>query len=337
MFTSLIVVIFSFSSIAMARNIPSGHEVANGGYFLQCNDNSPTGPGVFSLDRIEGELRHSLFPASHFNNFSNEEEIVRTVISDLRHSNPLRAAQYDQWYTDILANKTLVNDLAIKPVPDTGTVTIPAGCQLRQAAVFMTEQGSATGRFMYDGDLWNQASPLDRAYLVLHEMIYQEARLPENVHLNSMASRYLTAYLMSKSGTLRDADLVQVLIQTKFRSGQYRGVPLALTIVNSMGQAINTPIQYFKNSIYIQKAVLEDSFNLSIGNLLLARDCKIPLELRSNDKNTVEFHAQGLSSRAVKRLVFQVLPEVPGCGSINGSNSFEFDEQGQLIQVSRVE
>jgi len=326
MFKVLAAIILS-SSIAQANNIPSGHEVANGGFFFECQADSAPGAGVFSMDRLEGESLYSLFAASHFANFAKEDEIIRFILDDLRLTNPTRANQYAKWFEELYANKVYAAELAIKPVADTGTVTIPSGCQLRQAAVFMTEDGTSTGRFIYDESLWERASALDRAYLLLHELIYQEAKLPENAHTNSMATRYLNAYLFAHSGQLKDFELLQILIKTKFRRADYRGIPLVLTSMDNNGRLSTESVDYFPRSNFVRQAVLDDTFHLRIGTQSFSRQCQVPNTTFRNTKNLVEFYPNG----RVKRLVFEVFANIPGCGEINGSNHLEFDEAGQSL------
>lgn len=210
-------IMFVFSIVAHGKNVPSGHEVGNGGSFVVCGLESMTGPGVFSLDRHEGELQHSLPPASFLSNFSEATQIVDMILDNLGRYDAVRGHLYKSWFSQMLASREFLDNLTLSAVQDSGVVTVVEGCQVHQAAVFLLNKELGSVRFIYDQKLWSAASALDQAYLMLHEIIYLEAKAIQSpAHINSMGARFMTAYLMANGGLQTSSELEQTFSRAGF-------------------------------------------------------------------------------------------------------------------------
>lgn len=312
---------------------PSGYELGNGGFFIQCTSQSSLGAGVFSVDRIEGEKLHGLKSSPELAKFATESELVQHVIGQLGKINPSRAARFTAWYNELSAKRVFIKDLYIESVKDGNVTLVPPGCESRQAAVFVAEPGSENIRFLFDQDLWTTASVLDRAYLVLHELIYREALLPqENLHRNSMASRYLNAFLFANAENLNQDQWIKALRDLKFRTADYKNSPISLTRIDFSGRVLTAPLLYFANSSAIQKAVLPAAFNIKVGAKTYSRTCVHEEYTQSLFTDYVEFYPEG----NVKRFVFDKGRSNAGCEGFDGKNDLEFDEAGNLIRASSV-
>ncbi len=320
------------SSMAAATPMPSGYERGNGGFLLQCSESSTT--KVVSLDRKEGEILHHLPPSATLENFKDEVEMVNYILDKLAVINPSRAETYKVWLIDMIKKREFVDDLQMAPLNDGNVSLIPVGCNLKQAAIFITGPLTDT-RYLIDRQLWQAASVLDRAYLLMHELIYQEARLPENDHANSLASRYLNAWLLANIDTLSSASWLQQLLATAFIRTDYQGIPILLNFKTKDGRALPAPLQFYPGTQQIQKAVISASFTLKIQTEIFTRICFETPVVTGGFTDYAEFYPTG----KLKHIVFQSgdLRDYVTCQNFHDSNDLKFDESGNLIEKSFVD
>nr|BFD63527.1 hypothetical protein BdHM001_22080 [Bdellovibrio sp. HM001] len=342
---SLLFLLLAFSSQSLAlESHPQGYERGNGGFLMSCSGQSFLGAGVFSVDHIEAAYLHALPPAESLKLLRDEVEVVRYILGKLHTVNPTRAQLYNQWFSELLSSREFVKNFSFLPLPDSSTTMIPEFCKQEQAAIFITSPVTNKMRFLFNQSLWEQASTLDRAYLLLHELIYREALLPENNHVNSVSSRYLNAWLFHSVENLTQTELLRILRSLHFSRGDYNGLSLRLFIRTPEGNMTGVrmaPIIYFPGSDRIHIAQLADSFSVRIGDEIFNRVCN---ESFINEKfsSFVEFYPSG----KIKKMVFQATDGnfppsyTPGytqtqC-SYHGKNKLEFNEDGDLVRSSVV-
>lgn len=337
----------SISSYA-AANRPGGYEQGNGGFLISCSERSAFGKGVFSVDRIEGQLLYSFTPASSLTHMKNEMDIIHYVLDKLAVINPHRAGLYQNWLQEMVSAQEFVENASFTPLPDSSTTVIPNECRQEQAAIFITEPSSKKLRFLFNKKLWSQAAPLDRAYLLMHELIYREAVLPENRHKNSVAARYFNGWLMAHADQLpeRQEDIVDLLQELRFKRTDYNGIGLNLNSrqrpLDGLTDLMLAPILRFKNSQKIKKAPLADSFSIRIGDEIFHRVCNDSFTAKGFG-SFVEFYPSG----RVKRMHFSHIDgyvpiyNTPGYSTTNcnfhGANYLEFDELGNLTKAEQFE
>ncbi|NUN06422.1 MAG: hypothetical protein HUU57_11745 [Bdellovibrio sp.] len=318
--------------------VPSGYERGNGGQFISCNKESSLGAGIYSLDRAEGKFLFEMQPAAALNSFAGEFEIVSYILNQLAQVNPTRASLYRMWLQELIVNQEFTKDIYFQPLPDGNKVAVPRDCEVKQAAIFITEPSREKLRFIFDKDLWDQASPLDRAYLVLHELIYREALQEENHHENSMATRYFNAWLFAHVENYQFAELLSVLQSIRFHAIDFQGVPLVLTSFVGPSTVVQAPIEWYPGTKALKKAVLGYSFALPVAGKTFKRRCDIPITM-NGFVNSVEFYPSG----KVKRLKFSGnfveygaptgKPPSQECFYYDGyANDLLLDENGDLIE-----
>lgn len=342
---NLLFVILASSMGSHAGDIqPQGYERGNGGFLMSCVEQSVLGAGVFSVDHIEGTYLHGLPAAAPMKLLRDETEIVRYVLGKLQAVNPTRARLYSQWLQELLSSREFVKDFVFLPLPDSSTTMIPEFCKQEQAAIFITSPVNNKLRFLFSQKLWEQASPLDRAYLLMHELIFREALLPENNHVNSVAARYLNAWLFHSVENLNQEELVELLRSLHFSRGDYNGLSLRLFVRTPAGNGTGVrqaPLIYFPNSKQIRIAPLADTFSVRIGNEIFHRVCNDSF-ISEKFPSFVEFYPSG----QIKQMVFQAIdghvppsytPAYPETQcSYQGRNKLEFNEAGELVKASTV-
>ncbi|KHD87105.1 MAG: hypothetical protein OM95_16275 [Bdellovibrio sp. ArHS] len=323
-------IIFVLSLITLntkALPIVSGHERGNGGLQLQCHSENSAVPTIASLDRMEGTLRDGRTPAKSLLGYADENEIVLQVLTKLEIANPTRAKAYRQAFKTLLKNRIFSEGLIISPTNDGDVVLIPPHCHLIQGAVFIGGGTQEKRIYLFDKASWDQTSALDKAYLLLHEIIYQEALLPENSHQNAAATRNLNSWLFSHLDDLDQNSWNQQLALNGFSYGDYNGIAIQLTYTQTFtNKRLPAPVKYYPSG-ELHKAVLYSSFTLQQGSVKLSRECAPQKHTRQFD-SYVEFQPSG----KVKRLVLsEPLFKSPGCGLyLDTFNDLTFSSEGDL-------
>jgi hypothetical protein len=83
-----------------------------------------------------------------------------------------------------------------------GQVILPAGCVLKQGAIFKTREFPDEPIFLVNRDYWKHLSEMSKAGLVLHEIIFKEAKT--FAAINSRAVRNFNSYVFTLSVGKRD-------------------------------------------------------------------------------------------------------------------------------------
>ncbi len=328
-----VVVIFILVINSYAIGMPSGYERGNGGSFVACDAGSPLGKGVFSLDRIEGEQDFGKSVPMHLQYFYDENLIVEYILDRLVEVSPTRATLYQEWFQEMVQERRFVEEDSLSPLRDGDVTIVPQGCAIMQGAVFMTDPKQTKIQFIYDRGLWIKASPLDRASLMLHELVYREARLIENNHINSRASRYLTGWLLVHLDELTQDALLKILKGVQFRMADYNGIVISLTLYGRNGFR-PAPILWHRDSGRIHKAVLYRSFNLRLSeDEVFRRHC----HSEPNEKGFmeyVEFYPSGhIKDVTLSETEWRSSAE---CTFYKGANFLEFDESGRFYRSSLI-
>lgn len=314
--------------VSQARSFPSGYEKGNGGFAIVCTEGDK---GVFSLDRIEGRILYSFNPSPALLLLKDEVKILNYVLTKLEVVNPNRATLYAAWLEEILKNRKFIENGSIVPISDQGKAIVPVGCTAQQAAIFMTDYAHNKAVHYFDRSLWDQMNALDKAYLLLHEIIYREAQLEENRHSNSMASRYLNAWIFANIDSLNPENVLDILYKLRFKRTDYRGIPLILTRGLVNGGTSSAPIDFFENSAKVRKAILYPSFSIKIGETFFSRVCESPSVSRVFTE-----YAEFYESGAVKTIAF-ARDSDPSCGLFNGFNTLRFDENGNFLKGEYID
>jgi hypothetical protein len=89
---------------------------------------------------------------------------------------------------------------------DTGPIFIPANCVLKQAALQRTPGVPRESYFKINRPLWNVLDNNARAGLLLHELIYEDALMAQQV--TSRLTRYYNAYMSSKESQTELATII---------------------------------------------------------------------------------------------------------------------------------
>lgn len=185
--------------LASAAFLVSAHAhaaqvVGNGGDAVVCRDAAGQITRAELYDYYEGRVLRGLhLPAVEAVN--EPLQIAKTIVHRWDQLDPARAdrliARLDHFFDEV----QLV-DSGLTPIPDMGVVLIDPACKIEQAAIFRKPELPYDKQILIAKDIWDHFNNLDRTGLILHELIYEDARTFG--HDDSQASRYINALAASE-------------------------------------------------------------------------------------------------------------------------------------------
>jgi len=175
-------IVFLFSLCAWA-----GNEKGNGGNFLACVSEGKTSYTLVDFyENKEVDLNTKI---------SSWQSAVKEKLTQIQNISPLRGASYFKILEAIVENAQYVEGGYFSSSDDLGPVVIPQGCSLVQAATQFSDRNISEHQFYINSDVWNQISEFQKAGLVLHEIILNEA--VASGHKTSKRARKLNGKIWS--------------------------------------------------------------------------------------------------------------------------------------------
>lgn len=200
----------------------SGLTAQNGGNAVVCRDKKTDRINTIEvLDVFEARLRGVKLdlgaPAL------SVSEKVHVALSRLRKFDPVRADSYEDFIHYFMQTMQLVRGIDIVSVDDSMHTVVPSGCKVEQLATQRALHRVTTEpTFVINADLWDSLNNDNKAALLLHEGILQEA--VKIGHLKTPPTRLFNSYLFSSLLEQKSLefykDLIdEVLIHPNFPEG----------------------------------------------------------------------------------------------------------------------
>jgi hypothetical protein len=241
----------------------SGTGVSGGGRVVECQT-EPASYQVF--DYYENESLRG-WTVNYANESKNYVEQTKIIIQRIAERDSLRADLYLNWLSTF--EKELALIAALPTIEDQETVIDPpAGCKTVQIAIQKQPQFPGDKRYFINRGIWDRLSGSIKAGVVLHELMYREARDVFGA-TDSRGARYLNAMFASGKDKEVAPDLksyFEVLKAAGFKSGSYFGVPLDVTKV----------IRWYKKSQFIEWGVVFDKIlaDTPVGRIKITCDVR---------------------------------------------------------------
>ena len=198
----------------------AAQERGNGGDVILCAD----GRAIF-YDLYEMEKLHHLTPQIPAG--ANWQEISGQVIDRFQGINPSRAYRFRQRLATFLKEAEFLSDVEMIDIPDTGIGFFPQGCKLHQLAIQKVPRVPGEKRYLVNQDIWQRLDEVNRAALVVHELILGDAI--EDNHPTSESTRYLNALVLANQlGNYNTRTYIDLLRQLDFYTADYNGVSIGL-------------------------------------------------------------------------------------------------------------
>lgn len=177
----------------------AGQGTGNGGDVLVCKNESDEIISVELYDYFEAKEKRTSFSLETGDPELDYIGKVKFVLEKVRRLDPNRANLYEKWFKEFLDKSvTSFTNKELSDIPDTGEVLIPQGCEIVQIA-HQNEPLPGEYRYIIRKDLWELMDEANKAGLVLHELIYREAKYDNSlVHNNSRRVRYFNSTISSR-------------------------------------------------------------------------------------------------------------------------------------------
>lgn len=208
--------------LGLSLSFAGGDWVGNGGNLIICEDNQPQ-----LLDYFEG-LHDRGIEVDHGSSGEFSERI-ESVLRRLERINPERALRYRTWFKTFFLETRFFEEGKILPIRDVGPIVIPSECNVQQVAAQRPTSEIMPGdsRYLIDRRFWQKLSHLDKAGLVLHELIYREAI--ESNQRSSPRVRYFNQILSSAQiSRYSEKDMLGLIRLVGMRFAEYKGFELDL-------------------------------------------------------------------------------------------------------------
>lgn len=230
-----------------------GSRAGNGGDGVYC----PTSPGQPLLQLLD------FYELTFYDNETvdlgdvNEDPIVTVtkIIDSFKKISPIRADNYRERLQNFLS-RIQWSQTPLQDISDSNHIVLPTGCEIRQLVIQSKVNGIPT--YKVDQNLWHLLNGTQKAGLLLHEIIYEEAL--NNDQTNSINTRELVRYFAKKKlANLTDFnELNTELIRLEF----YRLVEIAfdngdvglLSMNNRYAQVDHAGLDKVEFCGYLQKA-----------------------------------------------------------------------------------
>jgi hypothetical protein len=192
----------------------AGDKVGNGGDGMLCV--SADGSRSYQvLDYFEALQKDPAFRFSFAAATKDPYALVGDVIRELANFDRPRAAAYAAKLKRF-PHEILQVDGPLEPVPDTGPITIPAGCSVFQLAIQRPPAFPTDKRYLVDKLLWARLDAVHQAGLILHEIVYGETLALG--HETSETARAFNRAISAEGFSKMTAAEYRALVDRTFRS-----------------------------------------------------------------------------------------------------------------------
>lgn len=261
-----------------------GHLVGNTSSFLLCTH---AGQASYHLyDVYEAQFSEGPQPDSFdYGSGLTYLEKAKSIISRLANLNPTRYQLYLK-FINSFPERILIKTVTPKNrISNDNTLNlIPHNCELIPVII------NNMNYYTIDGEVWPHLTESQKAALLVHEVIYNEALMLENSHQNSYFVRVFTRHLLANSFKNMSLKEYHQFIQSiQFTQADAHGFSIALNSYNNLNSVkTQFPVEYWDEHS-VKKANLywngqSSAYGISLKyNFMLA-----PLMMNSN--SFVSFH-----------------------------------------------
>lgn len=220
-------------SVLASLCLAGGVTIGNGGTGLICaKDSVSTKIRVQMLEYYELTLTGASLKLN--SNLSDYKDIIKENLARWMPVAPQRVKQYQSWLSTFEQESLFISDSYFPPINDTGTIAIPFNCELQTLAFQKNEEDLFPGvkRYTINKDYWDLMEPVQKAGLVMHELIYREGIT--SGHKTSFPTRYFNSYLASAEPN--PIDYAYIASQLPLSMVEYGGgITLWSTFLDSSG------------------------------------------------------------------------------------------------------
>jgi hypothetical protein len=266
----LIAVMAILPSLALAM----GTETGNGGDGLVCYNPNGSIKSVRLLDFYESIKLKRIKKLDLGPDHLDYKQKVHYVLDRVEKINPTRANLYRKWFSTFFSEEEFRWGDKLVNIADTGVLDYPENCEVEQIAAQQEPEFEGDKRYTIRKKTWKKMDPRHRAGLILHELVYREAKAEkvcydagestrcENFHQNSKRVRYFNSFLASAGmNSISQKEYHKLLFKVRLKTADANGFPFNLFYLEEKYQVgpslIPYKIEYFPTGSV--KVILEYS------------------------------------------------------------------------------
>ena len=157
----------------------AGNLVGKGGILVSCSSPDP-GESQKSYELLDfferPQLEEVASPDLRAEEGITEKEIVIKVIRKLSRVDRIRASRYRYWLEKFSDEVSFVENSLPRTMDAGLTLELPNDCELVQAVVQVAPEYEGNPRYFVDSAIWSALPTLQRAGLILHELVIRDAK-----------------------------------------------------------------------------------------------------------------------------------------------------------------
>lgn len=184
---------FLITSLLLSPKLKaSSNEWGNGGHGVRCT-------GTESEELLDFyEANANGLSLRDFSN-QNEFEIVSSVLKKLELVAPKRAMRYENIFAEVLKNLrfTKKNEQLVI-TQDVGYTSVAKNCEIIQLGLQVQEYGGKETTVIVQQDSWNKLSSVNKAGLLLHEVVLLDLASNEERPITTQKARQFIGFLFSE-------------------------------------------------------------------------------------------------------------------------------------------
>jgi len=165
----------SLTQVSFARNFSDSIIIGNGGDAIVCRDKSTEAiVSAEILDVYEARVIHNA--EITVDPSQSTDDILNTIIGKIRLKETVSADRIQSYVDTFFEEAKFLNDIELEDINDSAHIIIPRGCKVEQVAVHNKPSEFNPNRYTVNNNIWNSLDNLNKAALVLHEVLYRIAR-----------------------------------------------------------------------------------------------------------------------------------------------------------------
>ncbi len=190
---------FLFFSLFIISSSFAGNEVGNGGDVIICKTKEgktakeiKKEPVLLDFYEYKTEMK---FKQDEFD-FQDEYRVAQAVIERLKKISKKLHSQYSKDLEKFRVKVRFLSGEELSNIEDSFHISIKKGCEIKQIAIQRVDPLSNDTVIFINKDLYEKLSPLHKAGLILHELVYEHFLFFEVK--SSVKVRFFNRYLFSK-------------------------------------------------------------------------------------------------------------------------------------------
>lgn len=157
-------ILITIGIILHSVTVFSGNEVGNGGDIIQCKNS------IQLLDYYEAKEHGFIIPED--GKYKDYKKAAFDLLDEFSKIDNKLATQYRERLNEIDKQIDLRSSITLTDIPDSNHEMLPKGCKLHQIAIRRKEEKKGK-LFLINKDLWDQLNNINKAGLILHEIVYE--------------------------------------------------------------------------------------------------------------------------------------------------------------------